>query len=41
MTIQAIVKYMAGEKLEAQTLIATTLYTKADADKDPALVKAK
>lgn len=41
MTIQAIVKYMAGEKVEAQTLIPTTLYTKADADKDPALAKAK
>ncbi len=39
MTIQAIVKYMAGEKVEPQTLIPTMLYTKADADKDPALVK--
>lgn len=41
MTIQAIVKYMAGETLPPQTLIPTTLYTKADADKDPALMKAK
>lgn len=41
MTIQSIVKYMAGEKVEPQTLIPTTLYTKAEADKDPALVKAK
>lgn len=41
MTIQAIVKYMAGETLPPQTLIPTTLYTKADADKDPALAKAK
>ncbi len=41
MSIQAVAKYMAGEKVEAQTLIPTTLYTKADADKDPALVKAK
>jgi ribose transport system substrate-binding protein len=41
MSIQAVVKYMAGETVKAQTLIPTTLYTKADADKDPALVKAK
>jgi ribose transport system substrate-binding protein len=41
MTIQSIVKYMAGEKVEPTTLIPTTLYTKADADKDPALAKAK
>ncbi len=41
MSVQAIVKYMAGEKVEKQTLIPTTLYTKADADKDPALTKTK
>ena len=41
MTIQSIVKYMAGEKVTPQTLIPTTLYTKADADKDPALAHAK
>ena len=41
MTIQSIVKYMAGEKVETPILIPTTLYTKADADKDPALAKSK
>jgi ribose transport system substrate-binding protein len=41
MTIQSIVKYMAGEKVPPQTLIPTTLYTKEDADKDPALAKAR
>ena len=40
-TIQSIVKYMAGEKTPAQILIPTTLYHKSDADKDPLLVKAK
>ena len=38
-TIQSIVKYMAGEKVDSQQLIPTTLYTKAEADKDPDLVK--
>lgn len=41
MTIQAIVKYLAGEKPEDKTLIPTTLYTKAEADKDPELTKTK
>jgi ribose transport system substrate-binding protein len=35
--IQAITKYLAGEPPQAQILIPTTLYTKAEADKDPAL----
>jgi len=37
MTIQAIGKYMAGEKVEPETLIPAGLYTKADADKDTSL----
>jgi len=37
LTIQSIVKYMAGEKPEAQTLIPTGLYKKADAEKDSSL----
>lgn len=37
MTVQAIAKYMAGEKVPAQTLIPPGVYTKADADKDPSL----
>jgi ribose transport system substrate-binding protein len=37
LTIQAIAKYMAGEKVEPQTLIPTGLYKQADAAKDPAL----
>lgn len=41
MTIQSIVKYLAGEKVPPQTLIPTTLYTKAEADKDPDLTKSK
>ncbi|MEP6755115.1 MAG: substrate-binding domain-containing protein [Chthonomonadales bacterium] len=40
-TVQSIVKYMAGEKTPPQILIPTTLYRKADADKDPLLVKTK
>lgn len=34
MTIQAISRYLSGEKPEEQILIPTTLYTKAEADKD-------
>jgi hypothetical protein len=30
-------KYQAGEKFEAETLIPATLYTKTEADKDPVL----
>jgi len=37
MTIEAIAKYMAGEKLPAQSLIPAGTYRKADADKDPTL----
>jgi len=37
LVIQAIHKYLAGEKVDSQTLIATGLYRKAEADKDPAL----
>ena len=37
LTIQTILKYMAGDKVEAQTLIPTTLYKKADADADTSL----
>lgn len=37
LTIQAIGKYMAGEKVPPQTLIPTALYKQADAEKDPAL----
>ncbi len=36
-TVDSIVKYMAGEELPAQILIPTTLYKKADAEKDSAL----
>lgn len=36
-TVQTIVKYMAGEKVEPEILIPTNLYRKADADKDPTL----
>ena len=35
--VQLIVKYQAGEKFEAETLIPATLYTKSEADNDPAL----
>lgn len=37
LTIEALVKYAAGEKVEPQTLIPTGLYKKADADQDPEL----
>ena len=37
LTIQTIAKYMAGEKVEPQTLIPTGLYRKADAEKDSSL----
>lgn len=36
-TVQAITKYMSGEKVEPQILIPTALYYKADAAKDSAL----
>ena len=36
-TVQTIVKYRNGEKVPAQVLIPTSLYHKADADKDPML----
>lgn len=36
-TVQAITKYMSGEKVEPQILIPTSLYHKAEAEKDPAL----
>jgi len=35
--VQSIVKYMGGEKVPSQVLIPTSLYHKADAEKDPAL----
>ena len=35
--VQLIMKYQAGEKFEAETLIPATLYTKTEADQDPAL----
>jgi ribose transport system substrate-binding protein len=35
--VQLIMKYQAGEKFEAETLIPATLYTKVEADKDPEL----
>ena len=35
--VQLIMKYQAGEKFEAETLIPATLYNKTEADKDPAL----
>ena len=38
-TAQAIVRYLDGEDVPAQTLIPTALYRKADADTDPALTK--
>jgi ribose transport system substrate-binding protein len=37
LTVQTIVKYMAGDKVDPQTLIPTTLYKKADADADTSL----
>ena len=36
-TVQAIVKYMAGDDVPPQILIPTALYRKADAKKDPSL----
>ena len=38
-TVQTIMQYFAGEKVEPQVLIPTGLYYKADADKDPELQK--
>ena len=35
--VQLIMKYQAGEKFEPETLIPATLYTKTEADQDPAL----
>lgn len=35
--VQLIIKYQAGEKFESETLIPATLYTKTEADQDPAL----
>ena len=35
--VQLIMKYQAGEKFETETLIPATLYTKTEADQDPAL----
>ena len=37
MTMQTVAKYMAGGKVEAQSLIPPGTYTKADADKDTLL----
>lgn len=37
MTMQAILRYFDGEELPAETLIPSELYTKAEADVDPAL----
>ena len=37
MTIDAVAKYMAGEKIEPQILIPTGLYRQADAQKDASL----
>lgn len=36
-TVQAFVSYTAGDKVEPNLLIPTSLYKKADADKDPSL----
>jgi ABC-type sugar transport system substrate-binding protein len=35
--IEAVVKHMAGEEVSKEILIPTTLYTKADAEKDSSL----
>ena len=35
--VELIMKYQAGEKFEAETLIPATLYTKTEADEDPEL----
>lgn len=37
LTVDTIAKYMAGEKVPSQVLIPTSIYTKADASKDPSL----
>jgi len=37
MAVEAVARYMSGEKVPAETLIPTALYRKADAGKDPAL----
>lgn len=37
MTVRSIMKYLAGDKVDAQILIPPALYTKADADKDTTL----
>jgi ribose transport system substrate-binding protein len=37
MTMQTILKYFDGEKVEKQQLIPTQLYRKADGEKDPEL----
>jgi ribose transport system substrate-binding protein len=35
LSVDAVVKYLAGEKVDKQTLIPTGVYRKADADADP------
>ena len=35
--VQNIIKYLAGEEFEKETLIPATLYNKDSADKDPEL----
>lgn len=39
MTMTAILAYFAGEEVEAQTLIPSELYTRADAEQDPELAE--
>ena len=41
LTVQTILKYFDGEKVEPQQLIPTQLYRKADGEKDPELKKLK
>ena len=41
MTMQTILKYFDGEKVEEKQLIPTKLYRKADGEKDPSLKKKK
>jgi ribose transport system substrate-binding protein len=41
MTMQTILKYFDGEKVEEKQLIPTELYRKADGEKDPELKKLK
>ena len=36
-TVKAIVAHLSGEEVEAEVLIPSALYRKADADADPAL----